>query len=91
MDYAHQGIDLRPIPGIDNPLPDGKKAKEVAAASSDDSALPALVRPRSLSSDVTRLLKDVARAFEEAKPLKADGRVAALDGTLDLSRANRTE
>ena len=87
MDYAHQGIELRPIPGIENPLPDGKKASEVAAASTDENALPALVRPRSLSADVTKLLKDVARQFNEAKPLKADGRVAALDGT----QPNRTE
>ena len=91
MDYAHQGIELRPIPGIENPLPSGTKAKEVAKAPSDDSALPALVRPRSLSSDVTRLLKDLARRLQEAKPLKTDGRVAALDGALDLAPANRTE
>jgi len=90
MDYAHQGIELRPIPGIDNPLPDGSKAKEVARAT-DENALPALVRPRSLSSDVTKLLKDIARHFQEAPPLKADGRVAALDGALDLAPANRTE
>ena len=90
MDYAHQGIELRPIPGIENPLPDGSKAKEVARAT-DENALPALVRPRSLSSDVTKLLKDIARHFQEAPPLKADGRVAALDGALDLAPANRTE
>jgi penicillin-binding protein 1A len=91
MDYAHQGIELRPIPGIENPLPDGKKATEVAQTNPDESALPALVRPRSLSTDVTKLLKDVARQFDEAKPLKPDGRVAALDDALDLPRANRTE
>jgi penicillin-binding protein 1A len=91
MDYAHQGIELRPIPGIENPLPDGKAASEVAATSSDENALPALVRPRSLSTDVTKLLKDVARELGAAKALKADGRVAALDGALDLAPANRTE
>ena len=91
MDYAHQGIELRPIPGIDNPLPDGKAATEVAKAPSDENPLPALVRPRSLSTDVTRLLKDIARQLGEATPLKADGRVAALDGALDLAPAKRTE
>ncbi|QRI65851.1 PBP1A family penicillin-binding protein [Shinella sp. PSBB067] len=91
MDYAHQGIELRPIPGIDNPLPDGKAATEVAKAPSDENPLPALVRPRSLSTDVTRLLKDIARQLGEAAPLKADGRVAALDGALDLAPAKRTE
>nr|WP_298100757.1 transglycosylase domain-containing protein [uncultured Shinella sp.] len=88
MDYAHQGIELRPIPGIENPLPDGTKATEVAATTTDENnPLPALVRPRSLSTDVTKLLKDVARQLNEAKPLKADGRVAALDA----APVNRTE
>ena len=49
--------------------------------------LPALVRPRSLSADVTKLLKEVGRELGEAKPLKADGRVAALDA----AQAKRTE
>jgi penicillin-binding protein 1A len=88
MDYAHQGIELRPIPGIENPLPDGTKATEVAATTTDEAnPLPALVRPRSLSTDVTKLLKDVARQLNEAKPLKADGRVAALEA----APVNRTE
>ncbi|MGQ3295491.1 MAG: penicillin-binding protein, partial [Shinella sp.] len=87
MDYAHQGIELKPIPGIENPLPDGTKATEVAATTGDENPLPALVRPRSLSADVTRLLKDITRQFNEAKPLKALGRVAALDG----AQPNRTE
>ena len=92
MDYAHQGIELRAIPGIENPLPDGTKATEVAAAApSDENPLPALVRPRSLSSAVTKLLKDVARQLHEATPLKPDGWVAALHGTLDLAPAKRTE
>lgn len=87
MDYAHQGIELRAIPGIENPLPDGTKATEVAEKPDDENALPALVRPRSLSAEVTKLLKEIGRALGEAKPLKADGRVAALDA----AQAKRTE
>lgn len=80
MDYAHQGIELRAIPGIENPLP-GPQAPEEAVAATDqapEDALPALVRPRSLSVGVTRLLRAIAKDLNEAKPLKADGRVAAL-------------
>ncbi|MCF3642618.1 PBP1A family penicillin-binding protein [Rhizobium sp. TRM95111] len=81
MDYAHQGIELRAIPAIENPLPAaGSETQTAAAAPADENALPALVRPRSLSSDVTRLLKAIGRRFNEAKPIDADGRVAALDG-----------
>ncbi|WP_412178756.1 transglycosylase domain-containing protein [Rhizobium sp. TRM96647] len=80
MDYAHQGIELRAIPGIENPLP-GPQAPGAATAAAEqqpDNALPALVRPRSLSVGVTRLLRSIAKDLNEAKPLSADGRVAAL-------------
>ncbi|THK39666.1 penicillin-binding protein [Ensifer sp. MPMI2T] len=84
MDYAEQGIEHRAIPGIDNPLPDAtKKPEEVADAKPDENALPPLVRPRSLSAEVTRLLKAIGATFEKASPLKApeknSGRVAVLE------------
>ena len=87
MDYAEQGIEHRAIPGIENPLPGPdakKKGAEVAVAKPDDeNALPPLVRPRSLSSDVTRLLKSIAEKFNTAAPLKAPadlpGKVAEID------------
>ncbi|MFD2343892.1 PBP1A family penicillin-binding protein [Sinorhizobium terangae] len=84
MDYAEQGIEHRAIPGIDNPLPGAtKKPEAVADAKPDESALPPLVRPRSLSAEVTRLLKAIGATFEKASPLKApeknSGRVAVLE------------
>jgi penicillin-binding protein 1A len=89
MDYAEQGIEHRAIPGIEAPTAETAKEPEpVAAAAQDENALPPLVRPRSLSGDVTRLLKSIGNAFERASPLKpkekVGGRVAALeapDGT----------
>ncbi|MDK1375585.1 MULTISPECIES: transglycosylase domain-containing protein [unclassified Sinorhizobium] len=86
MDYAEQGIEHRAIPGIDNPLPDAtKKPAAVADAKrdEDENALPPLVRPRSLSAEVTKLLKAIGATFEKASPLKApeknSGRVAVLE------------
>ncbi|MDW5314471.1 transglycosylase domain-containing protein [Rhizobium sp. PL01] len=87
MDYAEQGIEHRAIPGIDNPLPGPdakKKAATVAAAKpADENALPPLVRPRSLSSEVTRMLKSLGEKFDTAPALKvpadAPGKVAELD------------
>ena len=67
--------------------PNARASYDAAATTDENNPLPALVRPRSLSADVTKLLKDVARQLNEAKPLKADGRVAALDA----APANRTE
>ncbi|MDK1488938.1 transglycosylase domain-containing protein [Sinorhizobium sp. 7-81] len=88
MDYAEQGIEHRAIPGIDNPLPDAAKEPEaVADAKPDENALPPLVRPRSLSAEVTRLLKAIGATFEKASPLKApeksSRRVAVLETPMD--------
>ncbi|WP_159953333.1 PBP1A family penicillin-binding protein [Rhizobium sp. 18065] len=71
MDYAHQGIDLKPIPGIENPLPGPDAAKAVAEAkpADDPAALPPMVRPRSLSAQSTRLIRDIAAKLRLAAPL----------------------
>ncbi|AHK43774.1 MULTISPECIES: transglycosylase domain-containing protein [Ensifer] len=82
MDYAEQGIEHRQIPGITSPAPAPSKQPEVANAKPDENALPPLVRPRSLSADVTRLLRSVGDTFEKAPALKAPersgGKVAVL-------------
>lgn len=69
MDYAHQGMELRPIPGIQNPLPNGthpKPATGAVVASTDASALPALTRPRSLSAEATRVIRSIGKRLKEA-------------------------
>ena len=85
MDYAHQGIELKPIPGIDNPLPSGNHARGPAiAAKGSETGLPALVRPRSLSAETTRLLRRIGLDLAQAEPLtSAPQKVAeaALRGT----------
>jgi penicillin-binding protein 1A len=69
MDYAHQGMELRPIPGIQNPLPSGSRPKPVAGAevaAADANALPALTRPRSLSAEATRVIRSIGKQLKEA-------------------------
>ncbi|MGF6172319.1 transglycosylase domain-containing protein [Ensifer sp. 4252] len=82
MDYAEQGIEHRQIPGITTPAPAPSKQPQVANAKPDENALPPLVRPRSLSADVTRLLRSVGETFEKVPALKAPersgGKVAVL-------------
>jgi penicillin-binding protein 1A len=74
MDYAHQGVELRAIPGIDNPLPTGahKKGDAIAEKKDTDPALLALTRTRSLSSETTRILKQIALSLKTAPPLVAN-------------------
>ncbi|UXT21708.1 penicillin-binding protein [Agrobacterium tumefaciens] len=72
MDYAHQGMELRPIPGIQNPLPTGARPQpsaEVAAAATSTPALPALTRPRSLSAEATRVIRSIAKKMKDASAL----------------------
>jgi penicillin-binding protein 1A len=66
MDYAHQGIDLKPIMGVDAPMPEKDAKPEVADAAD---ALPPMVRPRSLSGQSTRLIRELGQRLRSAPAL----------------------
>jgi len=76
MEYAHQGIELKPIPGIEDPLPDPDAAAEATiaanAANAEDGYVPP-VRPRTLSAQTTALLRELIETFRSTEPLKAAG------------------
>jgi penicillin-binding protein 1A len=75
MDYAHQGIELKPIPGIDNPLPHGTHGSGPAVAAKAGAGAaqpPALMRPRSLSAESTRILRRIGADLSSARPLVAN-------------------
>ncbi|MBL0371053.1 PBP1A family penicillin-binding protein [Rhizobium sp. KVB221] len=82
MDYAHQGIELRPIPGIENPLPkdiDPKVAEAEAkkkAESAAETDLPKFIRPRTLTAASTRLIRTISEKLRTATPLKRPDKVA---------------
>ncbi|MDO1581517.1 transglycosylase domain-containing protein [Rhizobium oryzicola] len=82
MDYAHQGIELKPIPGIENPLPAKRPAAPAPAKVAKGAAqpeVPVLVRPRSLSADATRLLRSIGADLTNAAPLSAGQKLAVVD------------
>lgn len=69
MDYAHHGIELRPIPGIENPLPTGSRptpSNSAPPTAADGSQISALTRPRTLSPDATRLLEEIATKLKQS-------------------------
>ena len=77
MDYAHQNIDLKPIPGIDNPFvePDvAAKAKAVAAKAAAGAApgKPATSARRALGRDHAAAEGHVRDLPD--RPADADGR-----------------
>ena len=67
MAYAHENIDLKPIPGIENPLPKMEAEPKVAAAKPDQAKDNGLdQRPLILSSRTTALLRRMSRTFRDA-------------------------
>lgn len=88
MDYAHQGMELRPIPGIQNPLPTGSRPQPaVGAAIASADALPALTRPRSLSAEATRVIRSIGKQLKEASaPALTVQKVAEVGGDVPVKR-----
>jgi penicillin-binding protein 1A len=85
MDYAHQDIELRALPGVENPFPESRTGARVAAAQTDanGNALPSLKRSRTLNRESTRILRALAEAFESAEPLSEPERLAAAGTPLE--------
>lgn len=84
MDYAHQGIELRAIPGVENPFPEAEKrdpavVAEEARKKAEEAAqagLPVFERPRLLSTATSRLLRELGEKMKTAPALKAPETVA---------------
>jgi penicillin-binding protein 1A len=89
MDYAHQDIELRAVPGVDNPLPEPRATPLVASASTDadGNALPQRQRTRSLNRETTDLLRGLMDKLNNAKPLGEAERLAAVEASLQPAAA----
>lgn len=67
MVYAHQNVDLRPIPGIERPFVDEKVAEaSETEAEGAGTAGEGLERPPGLSLATNRVLRSMAEAFRTA-------------------------
>lgn len=75
MLYAHQNIDLKPIPGLDKPFVDEEiaaKAEEAEKKNADEAAADAAAeRPPVLSSRTTQTLREMTKVFQTAPVLSA--------------------
>lgn len=70
MNYAHQNIDLKPIPGIDPTMPKQDKVAAAKPATADEEALRAAERPRVLSNATVTALREIGQALKDAPELK---------------------
>ena len=69
MAYAHQNIDLKPIPGIEKPFVDAEvaaKASEGAKKAQETTGVAESERPPVLSATTTRVLREMSDAFARA-------------------------
>ena len=75
MTFAHQNIDLKPIPYIDNPLPGVPEANEKSDVAGD---IQPILRPKTLSESAEDVLRDLSRKLREARPVKSPRHPCAL-------------
>jgi penicillin-binding protein 1A len=83
MDYAHQGLALRTIPGA-NPAEEimAQVSKEKPAAEKKEETAEeaqTFIRPRMLTVASTKILKDIGDSLKDAKPLKKPEKVASAE------------
>ncbi|MGI6851566.1 transglycosylase domain-containing protein [Mesorhizobium sp. 1B3] len=72
MAYAHQNIDIKPIPGIENPFVSPEvaaKAAEKNKKTAEGEAAPDAGRPPVLSANTTRVLRSMTDLFRTAPML----------------------
>ncbi|WP_416362594.1 transglycosylase domain-containing protein [Phyllobacterium sp. 0TCS1.6A] len=72
MNYAHQNIDLKAIPGIDPTMPKQEKVATAAKEKGEEGedVLKAEERPRLLSNATAQVLREIDQALKKAPKLK---------------------
>ena len=80
MTYAHQNIDLRPVPYIENPLPGKSEETIAAAAASNDEQQGPPARPKLLSDKAEEALRRIEKKLRGAKQLKLAPELAGTTG-----------
>jgi penicillin-binding protein 1A len=79
MAYAHQNIDLKPIPAIENPYVDPQLiAKAAAKKKPVDAAAPQVDRPAVLSAATSKVLRQMSEDFRTAPPIQAPPKTETL-------------
>ena len=77
MEYAHNGIELKPIPGVPQPDISGDDSGAIADNSDDGVGRD---RPRTLSRAMTEFILKLAEDFEQAVPIGTDNLTVASAG-----------
>jgi len=86
MTYAHQNIDLLPVPFIENPLPGGVQEKPAQPEGQEMVQGPPAMRPKLLSKGAQEMLLELERKLRKAKPVNANQVVAAGETSPQIAR-----
>ena len=86
MTYAHQNIELRPIPYIENPFPGRKEQPKVKENEEDDIAKAAPIRPKLLNKNAEQKLRDLEKLLRGAKPLNLNQKLASQRGKTQVAQ-----
>ena len=86
MTYAHQNIELKPIPYIENPLPGKDENAEAVAAKDESEQQPAALRPKTLSRQAEAMLRELEQIMKAKKPLKNEKQVVSQTNPSQITR-----
>ncbi len=78
MTYAHQNIELKPIPGVDKASPANAVAAKKPAGDAEQPNAAEAERPPVLSAATTRLLRQMSETFRSAAPIDSPGKSETL-------------
>ena len=85
MAYAHQGIELKPIPGVEPAAPPAEAPENGTPVAEGGDNVAAPERPRTLSAVTADFLAGIERDLAELPPLAADpGRVSSTSQAVRL-------
>lgn len=76
MTYAHQNIELRPIPFINDPLPGRSTTPEPEVASNEENSESQPLRPKLLSKEAEAVLFELEKVFDQSKPIRLQDELA---------------
>jgi penicillin-binding protein 1A len=78
MTYAHQNIELKPIPGVDKASPANAVAAKKPTGDAEQPNAAEAERPPVLSAATTRLLRQMSETFRSAAPIDLPGKSETL-------------
>ncbi|HMQ58659.1 MAG TPA: PBP1A family penicillin-binding protein, partial [Rhizobiaceae bacterium] len=85
LSYAHTGIELKPLPGVENSIPELPEKGSADNENNADTVAEVEERPRTLSAAMSDFLTELHDAFVDSAPLNVVAPVADLNATSAIS------